>query len=86
MSDGNVVAGADDAVAPVVRIIGGSPTETELAAVHAVIAAALAEQAHAGVPLLEPRADGWQQSARQMRTHIAPGVGAWRASSGAWGC
>lgn len=70
------------AAAPVVRIVSGSPTDAELAAVNAVIAAALAEQAEAGVPLLEPRVDGWRQSARQMRGQLSPGAGAWSARRG----
>ena len=78
MSDRGEHEGAD---APVMRIVSGSPTDAELAAVHAVIAAALAEQASAGVPLLEPHADGWHRSARQMRGYLAPGPGAWSASS-----
>lgn len=71
--------------APVVRIVTGNPTDDELAAVHAVIAAVLADQAAAGTPRLEPRADGWQRSARQMREPLAPGPGAWGASRGARG-
>jgi hypothetical protein len=70
------------AEAPVVRIVNGSPTDAELAAVHAVIAAALADQAAAGVPLLEPRVDGWHRSTRQMRGPLSPGAGAWSASRG----
>ena len=70
------------AEAPVVRIVNGSATDVELAAVHAVIAAALADQAAAGVPLLEPTVDGWSQSGRQMRGPLAPGPGAWNASRG----
>jgi hypothetical protein len=75
-----------DAGAPVLRIVSGSPTDAELAAVHAVIAAALADQAAAGVPRLEPRANGWHRSARQMRGQLSPGAGAWSASRGARGC
>lgn len=86
MSDGNGVEGAAADAAPVVRIVSGSPTDAELAAVHAVIAAALAEQSAAGVPMLEPHADGWHQSARQPRSQIAPGRGAWNASRGTRGC
>ena len=72
---------AADAV-PVVRIVNGSPTDAELAAVHAVIAAALADQAAAGVPLLEPSVDGWRRSGRQMRGPHTPGPGAWSAIRG----
>lgn len=71
---------------PVVRIVNGNPTDAELAAVQAMLAAALAEQAEAGVPRLEPRADGWHQSARQLRGHLTPGPGAWTGSRGTRGC
>jgi hypothetical protein len=76
----------DSPTPPVVRIVTGSPTDDELAAVHAVIAAVLADQAAAGTPRLEPRADGWQRSARMMRQPLSPGPGAWGASRGARGC
>lgn len=71
---------------PVVRIVTGSPSDVELAATQAVIVAVLAEQAAAGVPRLDPHADNWHTSARQMRGHIAPGPGAWAASRGTRGC
>ena len=70
---------------PVVRIVNGNPTDVELAAAQAMIAAALAEQAEEGIPRLEPRVDGWHRSARQLRGHLTPGPGAWTGSRGTMG-
>ena len=60
--------GGQDAPAPVVvRIVSGAPTAEELAAVHAVITAALAEQATFGAARKEPPADLWRRAARAPR-------------------
>lgn len=71
-----------DAAAPVIRVISGTPTVEELAAVHSVIAAVMAEQAALGAERVEPPVDLWRRSARGMRPQIAPGPGAWAASAG----
>ncbi|MBA4246722.1 MAG: acyl-CoA dehydrogenase [Microbacterium sp.] len=71
-----------DAPAASMRIVRGNPTDDELAAVHSVIIAVLAEQAARGAELLEPPVDRWKQSARAMRGSIAPGAGAWAAGGG----
>ncbi len=63
------------------RVVTGSPTEVELAAVHSVLVAVLAEQAARGAELIDPPVDRWKQSARAMRGPISPGVGAWRGGS-----
>ncbi len=70
--------------APVVRVIAGSPTDDELAAAHAVIAAMLAEQSAQGAELLPAKVDRWSRA--QLRTSLEPGAGAWAASRGARGC
>jgi len=64
------------------RIVAGSPTVDELAAVHSVIMAVVAEQAARGAELLEPPVDRWQHSARAMRGAVAPAPAAWAATSG----
>jgi hypothetical protein len=62
------------------RVLGGSPTEEELAAATAVIAA-LAAQPSAEQP--ERRApDAWQRSQRGVRSTLVPGPGRWRGFSG----
>ena len=70
-----------DALASI-RVVAGSPTDEELAAAHAVIMAVLAEQASRGAERVEPVVDRWRRSARGMRGHVAPGPGAWAATSG----
>ncbi|MER3388772.1 MAG: acyl-CoA carboxylase subunit epsilon [Microcella sp.] len=68
--------------APRITVVAGSPTEVELAAAHAIIAAVLAEQHERGVERVEPRVDHWSSRARAMRQPLAPGPGAWAASRG----
>ncbi|WAB81901.1 acyl-CoA carboxylase subunit epsilon [Microcella daejeonensis] len=75
-----------DALAPVVRIVAGSPTDEELAATQAVIAAVLAEQAAAGAARVLPPVDHWSHAARAPRAIVYPGAGAWSASRGQRGC
>ena len=75
-------ATAADAPAATMRIVAGSPTVDELAAVHSVIMAVVAEQAARGAELLEPPVDRWRRSARAMRGAVAPAPGAWAATSG----
>lgn len=77
---------ADAAPEVLVRIVSGDPTEEELAAAHAVIAAALAEQAALGAPRTEPRVDLWRRAARAPRAAMHAGPGAWSASRGQRGC
>jgi len=71
---------ADAPPAVLVRIISGDPTEEELAAAHAVIAAAMAEQAALGAQRRIARVDLWRRSARAPRTTLQAGPGAWSAS------
>ena len=73
---------AESETAPRVTVVAGSPTEVELAAAHAVMAAVLAEQHERGVERVDPPVDHWSSRARQMRQPLAPGPGAWAASRG----
>lgn len=75
-----------DAPPAAMRVIAGSPTDEELAAAHSVIMAVLAEQAAKGAELIEPPVDLWRRGARAMRGPLAPGAGAWAATSGMRGC
>jgi len=83
-ADARATAAATDE--PHVRVVTGSPTDAELAAVHAVIAATLAEQAAQGVERLEPPVNQWAARAQVMRSPLAPGPGAWNATRGMRGC
>ncbi|KQV25511.1 MULTISPECIES: acyl-CoA carboxylase epsilon subunit [unclassified Microcella] len=79
-------SGADAPPTPVVRIASGRPTEEELAAVQAVIAAVLAEQASLGAPRRAASADLWRRAAQAPRADVHAGPGAWSASRGQRGC
>ena len=74
-----------DAPAATMRVVTGSPTDVELAAVHSVIMAVLAEQAARGAELLEPPVDHWRAGARAVRGQVTPGSGAWAATTGTRG-
>ena len=77
---GDPTAAAD--VSPRVTVVAGQPTEAELAAAHAVIAAVLAEQHERGVERVAPPVDHWSSRAHAMRRTVSPGPGAWAASRG----
>ncbi|MFP5291067.1 MAG: acyl-CoA carboxylase subunit epsilon [Actinomycetes bacterium] len=79
-------AGTDAPPTIVVRIVSGDPTEEELAATQAVIAAVLAEQAALGAPRKVAAVDLWRRAARAPRAVVQAGPGAWSASRGQRGC
>lgn len=83
--DGADLAPTHAPAAPM-RVLTGNPTDAELAAVHSVIVAMLAEQAARGAELLTPPVDRWHTGTRAMRGPIFAGAGAWRASNGMRGC
>ncbi|UKF81402.1 acyl-CoA carboxylase subunit epsilon [Clavibacter californiensis] len=62
------------------RVLGGSPTEEELAAATAVIAALAAQPAAEQPARRAP--DAWQRSQRSVRGTLVPGPGRWREFSG----
>ena len=68
-----------------VRVVKGSPTPEELAAVLAVLGAAASAASAASssaTPLAgEPGPTGWSAYWRSVRAPLAPGPGAWRSSS-----
>ena len=68
---------AMDARAPIIRILVGRPTVDELAATQAVIAALLTEQSAFGAARVLPPVDNWSLAAREPRTPVYPGPGAW---------
>jgi acyl-CoA carboxylase epsilon subunit len=61
---------------PLLRVVQGSPTDEEGAALAVVVAAKLAARP-AQRPDRRP-AGGWADRARAMRAPLAPGPGAWR--------
>ena len=69
-------AGAQDR--PFLRVVKGNPSDEEIAALVAVLqaSAAAADSAPRGQPVSE-----WSAPHRLLGTMVAPGPGAWRASS-----
>ncbi|WP_328706907.1 acyl-CoA carboxylase subunit epsilon [Clavibacter zhangzhiyongii] len=83
MSDARDAAGTTGgSPAPLggLRVLGGAPTEEEIAAVTAVLAA-LAAQPAAEQPV-RPAPDAWQRSQRAVRGTLVPGPGRWRGFAG----
>lgn len=60
-----------------IKIVRGEPTAEELAAIVAVVAARAASGGAAESPAVRSE---WNAPARQARTPLRPGPGAWRAS------
>jgi hypothetical protein len=61
---------------PLLRVVRGAPDDVELAALAAVVAA-LPGPAE---PEETPRRSAWADPATRLRTPLAHGPGAWRAS------
>ena len=70
-----------ESLRPSIRVIAGSPTPEELAAVTAILAHALDEAAaeleQHSVPI-----SAWDRSRTALRAPLHPGPGAWRGFSG----
>ena len=64
--------------APVLRLVRGTPTPEELAAVVTLLSA-LASAPGAAAP--EAPVRGWNARSRQVRRPVEHGPGAWRASA-----
>lgn len=62
---------------PLLRVVRGEPSDEELAALTAVLAAAGSQ------PVTEPPAPRsvWADPAHRLRAPLRPGPGAWRASA-----
>jgi hypothetical protein len=68
---------SDAPVAPALRIVSGSPTAEELAALTAVVSAVGGGDDE---PAPRVRRGGWNDPAAQFRPPLTPGPNAWRAS------
>ncbi|SEB37223.1 Acyl-CoA carboxylase epsilon subunit [Paramicrobacterium humi] len=60
------------------RIVRGSPSDEEIAAISTVIAAAVAEIRADAVTEESPTTTAWARSQRPIRTPLTPGPGRWR--------
>ena len=65
---------------PVVQIIGGEPTDEELAALTAVIIAVRRARAHPHAPSTSSLAGGWRSYWHTVRNPLMPGREAWRST------
>ena len=63
---------------PVLRVVRGTPTREELAAVVALVAARPAPAPEPSAPSEPSR---WASRAAALRRPLSPGPGAWRASA-----
>jgi gamma-glutamyl:cysteine ligase YbdK (ATP-grasp superfamily) len=73
---------ATELPAPEIRILGGSPTPEEVAAITAVLQARLAELAAEQELLASGTPSAWQRSQRQLRVPLHNARGSWRSFSG----
>ena len=65
-----------------IRIVAGSPTVEEIAAITAVLHATLDELAMNEATRAESSTTAWQRDQRGLRAALVPGNGAWRGFSG----
>ena len=67
---------------PVLRVVSGSPSPEEVAALVAVLAAAAGgARSHGSSSRTDPPRSGWADHARAVRAPVQAGPGAWRASA-----
>jgi hypothetical protein len=76
MSDSSTPVTPDGSGPAVLRVVKGSPSPAELAALVAVVRAAVAPVAGTRRPL-----SVWAARSRLVRPPLRPGPGAWRASA-----
>jgi len=69
-----------DAPRPVFRVVGGNPTDEELAALAVVIAALRRDRGKPHAPVNPNIAGGWKSYWHLMRTTLVPMEGAWRST------
>ena len=66
-------------IAQSIKVIAGSPTPEELAAVVAILEAAHAEQVTEGKTQAKKPASSWKKNTSIFRNDLTPGFGQWRA-------
>jgi len=76
------VTSADPLPPADIRVLRGSPTPEELAALTAVIHGVVDELAANEATHALRVTTAWQRSQKQLRTPLSPGQGAWRSFSG----
>jgi hypothetical protein len=72
---------ADASLGEEITIVAGSPDDTEIAAVIAVVSGAIEELAAEGELPSAGAVTAWQRSQRSIRVPLEPGRGRWRSFS-----
>jgi hypothetical protein len=67
--------------APILSVVRGEPTASELAAVIVVLTARARQAGPAPAPAPAATPSQWSARVRQMRPQLTPAQGAWRASA-----
>jgi hypothetical protein len=66
-------------ISETIKVIAGSPTPEELAAVVAILEAAHAEQVTEGKTQAKKPSSSWNRNTSIFRNDLTPGFGQWRA-------
>ncbi len=66
-------------ISETIKVLAGSPTPEELAAVVAILEAAHAEQVTEGKKKIKKPASSWSRNTSMFRHDLTPGLGQWRA-------
>ena len=66
-------------ISETIKVIAGSPTPEELAAVVAILEAAHAEQVTEGKAKAKKPSSSWNRNTSIFRNDLTPGFGQWRA-------
>ncbi len=66
-------------ISETIKVLAGSPTPEELAAVVAILEAAHAEQVTEGKKKIKKPASSWSRNTSMFRHDLTPGPGQWRA-------
>jgi hypothetical protein len=66
-------------ISETIKVLAGSPTPEELAAVVAILEAAHAEQVTEGKKKIKKPASSWSRNTSMFRHDLTPGSGQWRA-------
>ncbi len=69
---------AEENIAQTIKVVAGSPTAAELAAVIAILEARHAEVTSAKKQVKKP-ASSWNRNVGNLRSDLSPGFGQWQA-------
>ncbi|MFP5417410.1 MAG: acyl-CoA carboxylase epsilon subunit [Actinomycetes bacterium] len=72
---------ADPALTPAFEVVGGQPSDVELAALAAVLASVRRERGRPHAPASPAIAGGWRSHWHLVRGSLLQGEGAWRSTA-----